>query len=842
MTKMTIKKTVGLMLTLLVLISALPMTAFAATGDLAAAGGGDTILYDLWLGDTQVTSDNMNDILGDGGKAKFDPDAKKLYLDNPTITGFHNDGGFTSKLFSAIYLCIEGSCVLSGYNTECGIYAYGNDLILSGGKIVVKDNKYYGVMTDGDLNIDCDLIVEAEVVNAVSCNGIFLSDNMQKLDATCTDGEAIYYSSHYSWHEGMAITTPEEGYFYNNSVYPLSGEEKAKHVVIENFEYGNYKLWVGSTQVTKFNKDDILGDGGKAKFDPESGTLTLDDPDIAAVAITFEGYSCKIYSEGVDLTVAGSYTCSDAADYCIAVFDAGLTLRGGELNAAAGDGHAIYADKNIDIVSGEVTAFNSSSSRAAIYTPERMYIGEDVLMLEAGNSFGMPALYAEVSFETADALIIAEPDGGYAGGYTVYDADNNVPSHVKIAFDDSEPAVIDHVDILDIAPPVAGEKPDYTASLPDGVGYQLRPDGLSRRQNGVAWMCSDQYLDPASAVFEAGKEYKASVYVVTKKSRDAFSPDLTCTLNGMAADGAVFTDDNTQAEVSYTFTCAANTTKYDLWLGSTQVTSENLNDILGDGGKAKFDPETGTLTLNDPLIRGSSDDSSGYSCVILSKGIDLTVEGSYHMEPTEIYSGLRVEDGDLTLAGDFTIYAMYFSGVYASGNVTVASGTLTAVTEEGYNGVYSDKVLYIGDDVERIDAGGLGDSAVWGEEGIVMSDKLYVSSPEGAYVDGSAIMTSDGETWASRAVIGPKPVVKRLLGDADNNGVVNVFDSSYIQKGLAGANGYPDYLTMDKADIEYLAADSDGNGVVNIFDAALVQKYLSGASTAQGYGISQPIN
>ena len=43
---------------------------------------------------------------------------------------------------------------------------------------------------------------------------------------------------------------------------------------------------------------------------------------------------------------------------------------------------------------------------------------------------------------------------------------------------------------------------------------------------------------------------------------------------------------------------------YELWLGSVQVTSENKDDILGDG-KASYVPESRTLTLNDnPVIPG----------------------------------------------------------------------------------------------------------------------------------------------------------------------------------------------------------------------------------------------
>ena len=38
---------------------------------------------------------------------------------------------------------------------------------------------------------------------------------------------------------------------------------------------------------------------------------------------------------------------------------------------------------------------------------------------------------------------------------------------------------------------------------------------------------------------------------------------------------------------------------YDLWVAGTQVTKTNQNDVLGNGGSVKFDPNTHTLTLND---------------------------------------------------------------------------------------------------------------------------------------------------------------------------------------------------------------------------------------------------
>ena len=93
---------------------------------------------------------------------------------------------------------------------------------------------------------------------------------------------------------------------------------------------------------------------------------------------------------------------------------------------------------------------------------------------------------------------------------------------------------------------------------------------------------------------------------------------------------------------------------YGVRLGDTKVTDENKDDILGDGGRAKYDPDTYTLTLNEPFIGGTIDSDN-----------DLTIKGRYHM--TESYGeayGLYVSDS-LTLDGDFSFIGdkIWYTGI-----------------------------------------------------------------------------------------------------------------------------------------------------------------------------------
>ena len=123
--------------------------------------------------------------------------------------------------------------------------------------------------------------------------------------------------------------------------------------------------------------------------------------------------------------------------------------------------------------------------------------------------------------------------------------------------------------------------------------------------------------------------------------------------------------------------------------------------------------------------------------------------------------------------------------------------------------------------------------------------KVYRQEAEGSlvdmnanYKDGYLEFTTD---HFSVYIVAVPNEEKPILGDADGNGAVNVFDASYILKALTGTNGYPDITKLDKSDRVYRVSDIDGSGTVNVFDAALILKYISGDSSAQRYGIGENI-
>lgn len=99
-----------------------------------------------------------------------------------------------------------------------------------------------------------------------------------------------------------------------------------------------------------------------------------------------------------------------------------------------------------------------------------------------------------------------------------------------------------------------------------------------------------------------------------------------------------------------------------------------------------------------------------------------------------------------------------------------------------------------------------------------------------------------GHYIAVKVVYGDKSVVSEefqieeakntgLLGDATEDGIINIMDATIVQKYLAGLQE----LTASQLRL----ADVDGSGIVDIKDATAIQKYLAGLDI--GYAIGKPI-
>ena len=555
---MKLRKPVSLLLVLMLLLSTAPLTAIAAQLPEDSAAG-DVVYYDIWLGKTRVSSANLNDILGDGGKAKYNPNSKTLTLDEPNIPK-PPEGTETMIFIDVDGITIAGSWHMSRALETTGILASGN-LTLNGDFTLLGYED--GIAVYGNLTIAGGTVRgEKTVANEYKDNpgaGIYVPEGTLIVNSTVTrvQAEGCQYAlvADEMVLNGMGITSPANAFYsqYMNSVVYGDESEIATSVVIEPQSYTVYGLMLGNTRVTSQNKDDIFGDG-KASYDPVSCTLTLNEPNISgSFRPPGTDVRYKIYAETPSLTIEGSYTMSDAECYG-AVYSIFPLILNGDLTLI-GENIAVYAHNGVNLRGGSVKIIG-------------------------------------------DSKIIYAPNG-------------------DIVFE----------------------------------------NGLTRAE-----LCSEKYTVSARNI------------IIQRDLRITAPKD--CAIGTSSVDDREFFADALSGEL-VKHVVIEPFVSYLITLGGTAVTNLNKDDILGDGGKAKYDPKTKTLTLNDPVIEGvDTYDSKTFKIVTTNI---ITIKGSYHMDSADATYGIKANES-VTFEGDFTFMGTE-SAVLAHRNVNINSGSFKAVSE-----------------------------------------------------------------------------------------------------------------------------------------------------------------
>ncbi len=574
--------------------------------------------YNLWLGSTRVNSANKKDILGDGGKAQYDPETGTLTLSDPTISSNykkHDDDTDDYRIYSSgIDLTVEGSYKMPDGNCQYGICAKNGSLTLSGEFSFT--GILYGCLSDS-ITINSGTVrvqgtkssMEDEVfgIGAYAEKGkITVTNGAEELDAYgCYN--ALKAKTGFDFGSKHNILAPEDPQivceYDNYYIYTQSPWFPADHVKLVNTIA--YDLWLGDTRATLKNKNDILGDGGSAKYDPETHTLTLNNPNIG------DGYHerafddpCLLYANGMNLTIKGKANLIGEFyhNYGVCVDNGSLTLDG-DFNIH-GDMYGIYATGNINLESGNIKL--SGNYREGLLTNDTLNVKNDVEKLTVSGSG--KAIYAKNGIVLSSDMKVTTPENGSA---------------------------------------------EYDSS------------------------------DSCYRIYNSNNERVSSAVI-------------------------------------------ENTLAYNIWLGSKQVTYGNHRDILGDG-KASYDPETNTLTLNNPEITDYYTDSNELTSQIYAQDIDLNIEGSYQSTGDDSSYGIFADNSSLTLNGDFTIKGVV-NGIYSK-NITFSSGNINVKSIDS-NAIKCTGNLIIGDNIESFEAVSENDCAYSADGEVELSSKLYVSEPE----------------------------------------------------------------------------------------------------------------
>ena len=206
-----------------------------------------------------------------------------------------------------------------------------------------------------------------------------------------------------------------------------------------------------------------------------------------------------------------------------------------------------------------------------------------------------------------------------------------------------------------------GQPVPAQAGVSSGEGFRLV------RAN---WFLADGSVP---ARFEAGEAYYAELELEPDADH-VFTDDTAVTLDTADVKIREIREDGILYIRTEDVLLSGGEAESLLWVGGVPVGDDNCGDILGDGGKAVFDFETNTLTLDEPALSGLHEDSGAQ---ILAVNMDLTVKGKASLEVKDAVLGISVQNGSLTLDGEFGVKAAACA-VHAEKDICFEDGRISA--------------------------------------------------------------------------------------------------------------------------------------------------------------------
>ena len=266
-----------------------------------------------------------------------------------TITGtehdvlsFADDGTRTGLIDVNGSLVVEGTEVNAWFESgEDYLITAGDAEVRGGASLKLRNGSGRGIATDSGKGSGAFTVSDSEVSVRTGSQTCLFADGMILVTGTgcltlnvSSAGDPILLVSG-DWYDQTAhfnIEEPDHPALMNAdggwSIYDKAKAIWAPH--IELTARTSYPVWVGSTQVTPDNKDNVLGDG-KVSFDPASGTLSLNGvTGISGTTANANGYSASIYAYGMNLNIAvtDGLTLKNSAERGISVYDGSLTITG----------------------------------------------------------------------------------------------------------------------------------------------------------------------------------------------------------------------------------------------------------------------------------------------------------------------------------------------------------------------------------------------------------------------------------------------------------------------------------------------------------------------------------
>ena len=413
-----------------------------------------------------------------------------------------------------------------------------------------------------------------------------------------------------------------------------------------------------------------------------------------------------------------------------------------------------------------------------------------------------------------------------------------------------DPNRIQSAVVNDVVEPASGAKPSYSASAPANRGYRIKSVNNDMTKNGVRWynVTDNKDVLPDTGRFEPGKEYYVEIILEPVSGDYAFVDELYVGINGEFADLYRYDDGSIGVWEIYTL---PNVIEYAECTVKVPVTGNkpDMDPKSGDstyygvGLKGWYLNQGGSLTAlssTDTFVKGKQYtvrvffstvshnvtfdssttflingaaanryDSTGnyYEMTYTCQDQIVISEVSINGTPDIPVAGTSAKDNPPTGTGGETFYDVTMRQWYQLGS----SASFTGDFEEGktyypsYSMMLKDSTLYR------------------------FADEVYVTFDDGTVKQanrrsaGLIRVTGNNVKAVANASAG-------ILGDADTDGEVTIFDATAIQRYLAD---------LPVPNFSEKAADADEDGGVTIFDATAIQRYL--ADLPSNPNIGKPI-
>ena len=768
--------------------------------------------YNLIVGDKIVTSDNAADIFGDG-TASYDAESNTLTLDNADITTdyeWHTIAHNYASIFANgdLNLVVKGDNKITSEAAETGfvdsIHVNGNLTVSGDGDLTVSG---------GDTAIFCENDVKIFAEGAYSFEGntfgAMVNGETQMLPNT--PGATVRF-------KGTEKSKICDSFDYYD--FDLTGNDVDEtYTALENTDYD---LYVGGVEVTAANKDDILNDG-KVSYDPETKTLTLNGATIDTLNDDLYGGDSLIYS-GKPLTIClvgdNLFEMKGVDTWAAAVLcNWDLTVTGeGSLNIKndnpcydiSQNGLWTYYNLTVDI--GGAFNVTYGDSDADVYV---LYSSEGDIYFAAGETnIQIGKCQSAEVFESDNNLTIEN-----AGDFTLTVGDTSDRS-LYLLEADSGKVFVSNTGKMTLT---SGNAQSYNYGILAYKDVILLNDGSFTLNvgnatdcgaNGIESFCNVNVVSDGDFTVTVGESqsYGSCAVFASEDASFVCSGKVTLTSSDAYDNSSVLTGCDTViigGDAEYTL---ASGNSFDSY---TEAICGSTIHIEGD---AKVD-----------AFCGNGGDSSAYGFdaefieIVDNASVELVVNGAKsYAQGIEGYVDVLIStSGTVTVTVGAASDESY--GILSSGNITISgSGSVSACAGEAAasEGFHADGKIFIGGTAKENYIQADGKTAAFNvlpafEPKAYLLTGMFEGETEMKDITVDDMMNCVGVVMTATEDA-PLPSDK-LLGDANDDGNVNMKDVLLARKHLAGIEVT---INLDNA-------DCNCDGSVNMKDVLMLRKYLA---------------